>query len=146
MYYVCMKDRREQYKEYHRRAKDYELKIKPRREAWVASHCCEICGSKEDLHLHHVDPTKKISHRIWSWSDARREAELEKCIALCRKCHQEHHRQEMIKHGTVSRYSRGGCRCELCRAAKAADNARRDRRKNKNGPNPRHIANGIKPY
>ena len=28
-----------------------------------------------------------MSHRIWSWTDARREAELAKCRALCYDCH-----------------------------------------------------------
>jgi hypothetical protein len=36
----------------------------------------------------HVDPSKKTSHSIWSWSPERREAEIAKCQVLCRPCHQ----------------------------------------------------------
>ena len=48
-----------------------------------------ICGSAEDLELDHLDPGKKVSHRIWSWSATRREAELLKCRVLCGSHHKE---------------------------------------------------------
>lgn len=31
--------------------------------------------------------TQKINHRVWSWAEARREAELAKCQILCHDCH-----------------------------------------------------------
>jgi hypothetical protein len=48
---------------------------------------CEWCGSRERLELHHKEPELKIDHRIWTWSAARREAEIAKCMVLCHDCH-----------------------------------------------------------
>jgi hypothetical protein len=45
------------------------------------------CGSKEDLEADHAEASEKITHRVWSWSKARREAELGKCVVRCQKCH-----------------------------------------------------------
>jgi len=61
--------------------------VAERRAAWFAGKICDWCGSTEDLQLDHRDPKKKVSHRIWSWSKARRVAELAKCRPLCRPCH-----------------------------------------------------------
>jgi 5-methylcytosine-specific restriction endonuclease McrA len=59
-----------------------------RRRVWLqANGPCVDCGSWEELEVDHVDPATKISHRIWSWSDERREAELAKCVIRCRVCH-----------------------------------------------------------
>ena len=33
----------------------------------------------------------KKDHKIWSWSKQRREAEIKKCVVLCRKCHVKAH-------------------------------------------------------
>lgn len=63
-----------------------------RRSAFFAGHACERCGTRERLELHHRDPSQKVGHAIWSWSESRRQAELAKCIVLCRDCHAEHHR------------------------------------------------------
>jgi 5-methylcytosine-specific restriction endonuclease McrA len=66
--------------------------IKKRREklkdAWfLANGPCRICGSWEDLELDHLDPMSKFTHRIWSYSEPVRIAELAKCQALCHECH-----------------------------------------------------------
>lgn len=58
-----------------------------RRADWFMGKVCELCGATEELELDHIDPDTKVSHRIWSWSQARREAELAKCRPLCRRCH-----------------------------------------------------------
>lgn len=86
---------------------------KNRRLAWIKSKggCCEDCGSVIDLEVHHVDPSKKVTHRIWSYSAAKREEELKKCKVLCGDCHENVH--DMKKHGTRSRYE-AGCRCQEC--------------------------------
>jgi hypothetical protein len=56
--------------------------------AWMAANGpCVDCGSWDQLELDHVDPSTKVSHRIWSWSDEHRAAELEKCAPRCRVCH-----------------------------------------------------------
>lgn len=114
---------RELQREYQRRW------MAERRAAYFADKCCVKCGSTDELHIHHRDPADKVSNHIWSWSEARRLAELAKCDVLCRDCHQEHHAAERRRHGTVSRY-RKGCRCDLCKRAKAnATAGERARRK-----------------
>lgn len=59
-----------------------------RREEWfVVNGPCAYCDSWKNLQLDHKDPTQKVSHRIWSWSEVRRLSELKKCQALCHTCH-----------------------------------------------------------
>lgn len=57
---------------------------------------CMACGYNKyicSLDVHHVDPSTKdpsfTSWRNWSWKRA--EIELQKCILLCRNCHQATH-------------------------------------------------------
>lgn len=58
------------------------------RAEWLAEHGpCVDCGAADELEVDHVDPTKKVSHRVWEWSVARREAELAKCVVRCHDCH-----------------------------------------------------------
>jgi hypothetical protein len=91
-----------------------------RRSEWFAQHGpCSSCGSREHLEVHHRDRSTKVDHKVWSWSKERRDAELAKCVVLCRPCHGEASVQEGSRmaatHGTRSRYEDAGCRCELCR-------------------------------
>jgi 5-methylcytosine-specific restriction endonuclease McrA len=84
------KDKRKQYA--HNLAR-----MQRRRADWLtANGPCKKCGSWKDLEVDHVDPASKVSHRIWSWSDARRAIELAKCQVLCATCHNEkaQHNQE----------------------------------------------------
>lgn len=60
-----------------------------RRAAYFADKACVVCGSTDNLELDHLDPTQKVSHKIWSWSEQRRLVELVKCQVLCRPCHAE---------------------------------------------------------
>lgn len=71
-----------------RRTRDAEV-YAARRAAYFEGKWCFACGSREDLELDHVDPLEKIDHRIWSWAEARRLAELAKCQVLCHACHIE---------------------------------------------------------
>ena len=92
--------------------------LRRRREAWLADKSCVHCGSRQDLHIHHCDPNEKFEHRVWSWRQDRREAELAKCEVLCHPCHRRlHAEQDRYPCGTVAAYRRG-CRCEPCRDAK----------------------------
>lgn len=83
---------------------------------------CVVCKSVERLEIDHIDPSKKTSHRIWSWTKVRRDIELEKCQVLCHKCHLKkttEYRVSKMKHGTLGMYKSGRCKCELCRKANA---------------------------
>jgi len=99
-------------------------KMNDRRRQWLKAHGpCVRCQSGERLEVHHRDQTQKINHRVWSWSEARRTAELAKCEVLCRHCHIAIHSTNRRKEHGRGAYDRG-CRCEVCRAAKAAQAAR----------------------
>lgn len=97
---------------------------------------CEVCGSKENLEFDHRERTTKIfnlsgCHLDKSWDKIIQE--LEKCDLLCSDCHREHTNEQyknceiiphnkdkglLATHGTPIKYSRDGCRCELCKIAK----------------------------
>lgn len=112
------------------RQREYQrMWMAERRRAFFAEKRCEFCRSTDRLELHHRDPNQKVHHRIWSWSDDRRLAEIAKCVVLCRLCHQGAHSQARRieaelrnPHGTLPRY-RLGCRCFGCLEAKAKDSA-----------------------
>lgn len=91
-----------------------------RRMMWINENGpCRQCGSFQDLQVDHINRLEKVSHRIWSWSKARREEELRKCQALCKECHKKKSISEIskpIQHGTVYGYRRK-CRCEECMKA-----------------------------
>lgn len=100
------------------------------RGAWIAEQggACRACGSTDDLQVDHVDPATKVDHRVWSWADDRRRAELAKCQLLCGACHRAKTRAEQWKaerHGNERTYSRHGCRCADCCRAHAAYQPRR---------------------
>lgn len=103
--------------------------IARRRRNWLSGKCCKICESTVRLEIDHIDPATKADHRIWSWSPARRDAELEKCQVLCKKCHQNKTRLEgpRARHGFSAMYGKYKCRCDVCRAWKKKVNAKRTR-------------------
>lgn len=63
------------------------LWIAKRKASYLTDKVCSVCESTNKLQIDHIDPTTKISHNIWSWSQERREAELVKCQILCKLCH-----------------------------------------------------------
>jgi 5-methylcytosine-specific restriction endonuclease McrA len=61
-----------------------------RRQQWLeANGPCALCGGTTSLQVDHLDPAKKVSHNVWSWSEPRRLAELTKCRVLCSECHKK---------------------------------------------------------
>lgn len=108
---------KDQQREYQR------LWMAKRREEFFSGKVCIECDSSDDLELDHIDPAKKVTHRIWSWSDKRRNVELAKCQVLCEKCHM---RKSIVqfknaytiprKCGTKKKYDQG-CKCSACKNA-----------------------------
>lgn len=98
--------------------------VAKRRSEFFADKVCVVCGSSRQLELDHIDPATKESHSIWSWSKARRDAELAKCQVLCRTHHEiktaEENRERNggLHHGTDTMYSKYGCRCFACKEAR----------------------------
>ena len=76
--------------------------IKQRRAEWFKGRTCALCGAAKNLVLDHRDPLIKVTHRVWSWSKERREAELVKCQALCRRCHRRKTAAE-VRRGSLAR-------------------------------------------
>ena len=106
--------------------------MRNRRAEYFNGKSCNHCGSSRELELDHVDPSKKVSHKIWSWSAERREAELAKCQVLCSDCHLEKTLSERPKpvHGSSAMYRHHGCKCDTCRAGQR-DRAREYRARKK---------------
>lgn len=72
-----------------KKQREYQRKwMKKRREDWLTKNGpCIWCGVTKNLQIDHKDPSKKVSHNIWSWAEKRRKAELKKCQILCKSCH-----------------------------------------------------------
>jgi hypothetical protein len=96
---------------------------------------CVSCGATENLECDHIDAATKSFNIVQNWCLAweRLVVELAKCQLLCKCCHVEktnacgEHRGPDIyvrvnaaQHGTAYMYKKYGCRCEPCKAAKAA--------------------------
>lgn len=109
--------------------RDYQRRAVARTRAeFFAGKKCASCRTTDSLEVHHLDPTQKEAHSIWSWSPSRRLLELAKCVVLCAPCHRSLHaafrRAKALRdnpHGTRNRYELG-CGCSECRNAKWADN------------------------
>lgn len=62
--------------------------MRKRRQAWLSANGpCVDCGSTERLEVDHRDYTEKVDHKVWSWSQSRRDVELAKCVVRCHSCH-----------------------------------------------------------
>lgn len=113
------------YKDPEQRRKYAREWIARRRAEWFADKVCARCGVTEDLRLDHIDPRLKVDHRIWSWSQVRRDVELAKCQVLCYECHTAKTWEQMpitngtevVEHGTNAMYDHYGCHCDPCKEA-----------------------------
>jgi hypothetical protein len=81
---------REAQREYQRRWKA------TRRAEWFKDKKCCRCGSTKNLELDHIDPSTKVDHQIWTWSQQKRDVELAKCQVLCKDCHKVKTRIDLI--------------------------------------------------
>lgn len=96
--------------------REYQRKwVAKRRQEFFHDKQCIDCGSVNKLELDHVDPKTKIHHAIWSWSQERRENEIDKCVVRCSYCHDLKHGAYI--HGTIGMYTHG-CRCDECKESK----------------------------
>lgn len=89
--------------------------IRKRMLAYLGGKCVE-CGTSDNLHIHHKDPSQKefnVCADGWGrpWDDM--VAELDKCELRCVYHHIKIHEAE---HGTISRYRGHRCRCDACRS------------------------------
>ena len=58
--------------------------------ALLGGKCNHVdCEETDGLHFDHIIRETKSDHRIWSWSRARRLAEIAKCQLLCEYHHVE---------------------------------------------------------
>ncbi len=71
--------------EQHRtRCRESKRKNRAEGVAFLGGVCANPdCEETENLHVDHIRREDKTSHRIWTWSRARRFAELAKCQLLC---------------------------------------------------------------
>ena len=78
---------------------------------------CLFCGSDKNLHIHHIDHSKKNTRQIWSWTPERIEKELQGCKIICQKCHSTYHtlvKKRPLIHGTRYAYKSYDCKCQEC--------------------------------
>lgn len=107
------------YKDKEKQKKFQREWVAKRRETWLSEHGPCECGSWEGLEVDHIDPETKVTHKVWSWTRVKREAELAKCRVLCKQCHRQRSNQQLrrpIRHGTRVGWERG-CRCDSCHEA-----------------------------
>lgn len=105
------------YKDKERQKRYVRQWIAKRRSEFMADKRCLLCGSRDNLEVHHRDKSVKVDHKVWSWSREKRDTELKKCDVLCHSCHAMTHKPERVRpvvHGTRSGYKKG-CRCDACR-------------------------------
>lgn len=62
-------------------------------------HPCIVCGTTKDLQFHHLEPDEKIycvSDMVKMRCSIKTiDKEIKKCVILCKKCHEEHHNENL---------------------------------------------------
>lgn len=98
-----------------------------RRLEFLDGRWCVHCGETdtEKLEIDHIDPKTKVSHRIWSWSEDRRKAELKKCQVLCHACHETKTSISYDNHRFISKEDVRKIRKLLAQGVKGKDIAER---------------------
>jgi len=86
------------YKDKEKQLKYQNEWAKRRRIAWLKENGpCVKCGSWDELQVDHKDASKKVTHRVWTWSEKRRQDELASCQVLCAECHKEKSSKEKAR-------------------------------------------------
>lgn len=85
--------------------------------------CCVDCGTTDNLEFDHVDASTKLLDigSLSSYSEARLQAELRKCVLRCVPCHVTKTVREdlpTVTHGG-GLSGKKNCPCPACRARKA---------------------------
>lgn len=78
---------------------------------------CVHCGATDKLEFDHLDRSEKedtVANLLRGRGRKALAKELARCQLLCKKCHKRKHEPP---HGTRSRYTNRGCRCDDCRNA-----------------------------
>lgn len=86
---------------------------------------CKQCDSKDNLHLDHIDKSKKTMRMVdvHSANDNKVKEELKNVQLLCRNCHHKKTKDSWDysapkpRHGTYWMYRKHKCRCEPCTKA-----------------------------
>jgi 5-methylcytosine-specific restriction endonuclease McrA len=95
---------------------------------------CKRCGSKKHLEFDHLDPNDKkfkVSEML-DWGELNLHEEAKKCQLLCKPCHHLKTLENLeygaeAPHGSLWRYRKYKCRCDLCsKANDEYNNHRRD--------------------
>src|ERR1700756_2219169 len=93
--------------------------MQKRRQEWLDAHGpCIDCGSTENPEVDHQDYSKKVEHRVWSWSKGRRDAELAKCVVRCRPCHYAKTSREHAERFCGEKQARAALTTEIVRWAR----------------------------
>jgi hypothetical protein len=130
---------KQQYREY---MKEYMLKRYHERRNKAIEKLGGVCkcGRSEGLQFDHIDPaTKKFTlAKLSSVNEEDFWKEVDKCQLLCDTCHQAKTLRDLGRvsakdtHGTLSSFRY--CKCEECKAAKAAYMREYKRKKKLTGP------------
>jgi 5-methylcytosine-specific restriction endonuclease McrA len=83
---------------------------------------CAACGDTNDLHIDHIDSSKKTFRAadIHSVSDKKLSEEKKNFQLLCKKCHKEKTKRDWdfgvpkTQHGSYWSYKKYKCRCPQC--------------------------------
>lgn len=105
--------------------------MRKRRDIFFAKHnkCIDCKTSDRDkLQVKFIgEKDPRYEHRVWSLTNEKLMVELEKAVAICRSCSAIRNAANKIKHGSISRYKKAKCRCNICVLRYKLDLARRSR-------------------
>ena len=85
---IFMKASKEYFRNYYKERKHYYITL--------LGGKCSVCGSTDNLQFHHTDRNSKdlAIGKLMNYSKTKVEAELSKCVLLCRRCHIKTHKED----------------------------------------------------